>query len=177
MALIDAANPLTRWLPADRAGWVSAIPLSLVVVVGALLSVRSHVLLRHDRELVVHSFEVIRAADEVPEHLLAVLRETLSNTARHAKATGVDIDLTADGTTITLTIADNGIGITPGNRHSGLTNLHTRATQLGGTCTIKPHTTGGTIITWHVPQPNEPATATRPDTNKPNDDQDQAESP
>jgi CHASE3 domain sensor protein len=65
MALIDAANPLTRWLPADRAGWVSAIPLSLVVVVGALLSIRSHVLLRHDRELVVHSFEVIRAADEV----------------------------------------------------------------------------------------------------------------
>jgi hypothetical protein len=58
MTLIDAANPLTRWFPADRAKWFSAIPLSLVVVVGALLSIRSHVLLRHDRELVVHSFGV-----------------------------------------------------------------------------------------------------------------------
>jgi CHASE3 domain sensor protein len=65
MTLIDAAKPLTRWLPADRVGWVSAIPLSLVVVVGALLSIRSHFLLRQDRELVVHSFEVIRAADDV----------------------------------------------------------------------------------------------------------------
>jgi hypothetical protein len=34
-------------------------------MVGALLSIRSHCLLRHDRELVVHSFEVIRAADDV----------------------------------------------------------------------------------------------------------------
>jgi len=42
------------WCPQDRGGWVSAIPLSLVVVVGALLSIRSHILLRHDRELVVH---------------------------------------------------------------------------------------------------------------------------
>jgi hypothetical protein len=65
MTLIAAAKPLTRRLPADRAGWVSAIPLSLVVVVGALLSICSHFLLRHDRELVVHSFEVIRAADDV----------------------------------------------------------------------------------------------------------------
>jgi hypothetical protein len=39
--------------------------LSLDVVVGALLSIRSQVLLRADRELVVHCFEVIRAADGV----------------------------------------------------------------------------------------------------------------
>jgi methyl-accepting chemotaxis protein len=65
MTLVDATKPLARRLQADRAGWVSDIPLSLVVVVGALLSIRSHFLLRHDRELVVHSFEVIRAADDV----------------------------------------------------------------------------------------------------------------
>jgi methyl-accepting chemotaxis protein len=56
---------MLAWFSRDRAGWVSALPLSLVVVVGALLSLRSHYLLRHDRELVVHSFEVIRAADQV----------------------------------------------------------------------------------------------------------------
>lgn len=62
---MDAVKSLMRLLPGDRAGWTSAIPLSLVVVVGALLSLRSHLSLRHDRELVVHSFEVIRAADQV----------------------------------------------------------------------------------------------------------------
>ena len=43
----------------------TAIPLSIVVMVGALLSLRSHYLLSHDRALVVHSFEVMRAADQV----------------------------------------------------------------------------------------------------------------
>jgi CHASE3 domain sensor protein len=65
MTLMDAAKSLARRFSAVRAGWVSAIPLSLVVVTGALLSIHSHFLLRHDRELVVHSFEVIRAADDV----------------------------------------------------------------------------------------------------------------
>jgi hypothetical protein len=54
MILLDAAKPLTRRHSANRAGWVSAIPLSLVVVMGALFSTHSHFLLRHDRELVVH---------------------------------------------------------------------------------------------------------------------------
>jgi CHASE3 domain sensor protein len=65
MTRADAVKALMNWLPGDRAGWVSAIPLSLVVVVGALLSIRSHYLPRHDRALVIHSFEVLRAADDV----------------------------------------------------------------------------------------------------------------
>lgn len=52
-------------LSQDGTGWLTALPLSVVVVIGALLSIRSHYLLRHDRELVDHSFEVIRAADQV----------------------------------------------------------------------------------------------------------------
>jgi signal transduction histidine kinase len=93
---------------------------------------------------------------EVAEHLVAVLRESLSNAARHAKATGVDVDLTADGAAITLTVTDDGIGITPGGRRSGLANLGTRAAQLGGTCTVEPGATGGTTVLWQVPQPDGP---------------------
>lgn len=47
------------------------------------------------------------------EHLIPTLHEWLSNIAQHAKATRVDIDLTARDTTLTLTIADNGVGIAP----------------------------------------------------------------
>jgi len=65
MTSMAAVPSLMQRFAQDRAGWVSAIPLSLVVVVGGLLSLRSHLALRHDRELVVHSFEVIRAADQV----------------------------------------------------------------------------------------------------------------
>jgi signal transduction histidine kinase len=89
--------------------------------------------------------------ESAAEHLLAVLREALSNTARHAHATAVDVDLAADATTVTLTVTDNGIGIPANGRRSGLTNQRERAEQLGGTCTATPAIAGGTALTWTVP--------------------------
>ena len=39
----------------------SSIPLILVVVMGAFLSLRSHAILRQDRDMVVHTYQVIGA--------------------------------------------------------------------------------------------------------------------
>ena len=64
MPIIGIRRLVSR-IPRNSAGLAAAIPLSIVIGVGALLSVRSHYLLRHDGELVVHSFEVMRAADQV----------------------------------------------------------------------------------------------------------------
>lgn len=88
---------------------------------------------------------------EVAEHLLAVLRELLSNAARHARATRVGVDLTAANSKITLTVVDNGAGFAPGGRRSGLANLSERAQQLGGTFTSTPGASGGTVAVWSVP--------------------------
>ena len=49
----------------DPTAKLTALPVSIVVVVGAGLSLRSHSLLRRDRELVVHSYQVLNASDEV----------------------------------------------------------------------------------------------------------------
>lgn len=65
MKTFNAIKRLASGVPRDLAGLAVAIPLTIVIVVGALLSLRSHYLLRHDRELVVHSFEVMRSADQV----------------------------------------------------------------------------------------------------------------
>jgi len=88
---------------------------------------------------------------DVAEQLVAVLREALSNAARHAGASRVDVDLTADGTQVALRISDDGVGIAPGGRRSGLTNLLERAQQFGGTFTAKPGDQGGSVLTWTVP--------------------------
>ncbi|MFJ7290488.1 sensor histidine kinase [Streptomyces collinus] len=86
------------------------------------------------------------------EHLLAVLRETLSNAARHAHATVVEITAETDGTHVRLRVADNGTGIDPAvNRRSGLDNLRQRATDLGGGFTVTPNDPTGTIVEWTVP--------------------------
>ncbi|MFJ6551844.1 GAF domain-containing protein [Streptomyces luteogriseus] len=91
---------------------------------------------------------------EHAEHVLAVLRETLSNTARHAHASAVEVTAETDGTRLRLRVADNGSGIDPAvNRRSGLDNLRRRATDLGGSLTITPNQPTGTVVEWTVPFP------------------------
>ncbi|MFF9060331.1 GAF domain-containing protein [Streptomyces sp. NPDC014882] len=88
------------------------------------------------------------------EHLLAVLRETLSNTARHARATAVEVVAETDGARLRLRVADNGRGIDPAvTRRSGLDNLRRRAADLGGTFTLTPNEPTGTVAEWTVPLP------------------------
>lgn len=90
---------------------------------------------------------------ETGEHLLGVLREAMSNAARHAHATGVDVAVDV-GAKLTLTVRDNGTGMAPTTRRSGLANLAERARQLGGTLTTGPGGDGqGTELHWQVPLP------------------------
>ncbi|GFH38021.1 sensor histidine kinase [Streptomyces pacificus] len=88
------------------------------------------------------------------EQLLAVLRETLSNTARHARATAVEVTAETDGSRLRLLVADNGRGIDPAvTRRSGLDNLLRRATGLGGSFAVTANRPTGTIAEWTVPLP------------------------
>jgi two-component system, NarL family, sensor histidine kinase DevS len=95
--------------------------------------------------------------EQTAEHLLAVLREALSNAARHAHATRVEVGLAVDGADVTLTVTDDGSGIAPGGRRSGLENLRERAAQLGGTFTAQPGSHAGTVLVWKVPLRSEAA--------------------
>jgi len=88
---------------------------------------------------------------QVAEQLLAVLREALSNTARHARGSRVDVDLAANTSLVSLTVTDDGVGLPAGGRRSGLANLESRAAQLGGTFSVQPGTEGGTVLRWTAP--------------------------
>ncbi|MFJ9447769.1 GAF domain-containing sensor histidine kinase [Kitasatospora sp. NPDC101235] len=108
--------------------------------------------------------------EKTGRQLLAALREMLSNTARHARASrvGVEIDATThlgeDGRPVggdpesldqggrpgvLLTVTDDGVGIPEGGRRSGLLNLTRRAEALGGDAW---HESGpyrkGTMVRW-----------------------------
>ncbi|MEU8151271.1 GAF domain-containing protein [Nonomuraea sp. NPDC048901] len=90
-------------------------------------------------------------SQSVAEQVAAVLREALSNLVRHAKAAKADILLEAAAGRLTLVVTDNGVGIEPDGRHSGLANLEERATRLGGTFTVDSPEGGGTRLSWSVP--------------------------
>jgi signal transduction histidine kinase len=87
---------------------------------------------------------------EVAENLMHALREALSNVARHAGATSVDVAVEA-GPEAVLTVRDNGTGMKPPGRRSGLANLAERAALLGGTMQTREAAGGGTELQWRAP--------------------------
>jgi signal transduction histidine kinase len=88
--------------------------------------------------------------DAVRTHLMAVLREALSNVARHASARSAQVGLDVrDG--LLLTVTDDGVGPSEGVRESGLRNMRDRATGLGGTLDVGRGRGGGTVVHWRVP--------------------------
>ena len=89
-------------------------------------------------------------ADDVAEDLVAVLRESLSNVARHAGAHSTQVEITADSTSLTLTVTDDGVGVPETGRRSGLANMCHRAERLGGSLTITPGRPSGTGLVWTV---------------------------
>ena len=84
------------------------------------------------------------------EEVLAVLREALSNTARHARASEASVELIA-GQELVLRVRDNGVGVPADAVESGLTNLRRRASAHGGRCTVTPVEPSGTLLEWAVP--------------------------
>ena len=106
-----------------------------------------------------HRVELLnsRVDDSRSDDAVAIVREGLSNIARHAHATAgaVNVELQGSGKTgrLTVSVSDDGIGIDPAHtRNSGLANMAERARLNGGTFTVGTGLEGkGTKITWSVP--------------------------
>ncbi len=88
---------------------------------------------------------------EIREQLLPVLREALSNLARHAAADRAEIELAVDTHEVRLTVLDDGVGLGALSAESGLRNARRRATALGGSFELGPRQPRGTSFVWRVP--------------------------
>jgi len=88
--------------------------------------------------------------------IFRILQEALTNAARHAHATKVDIDLYEQAGEIVLQIRDDGKGISPDDADSprslGLVGMKERASLLGASITFERGPTGGTMVTLRVPR-------------------------
>jgi two-component system sensor histidine kinase UhpB len=88
-----------------------------------------------------------------PDHASALFRifqESLTNIAKHAGATRVSVTLRRQRKHLTLTICDNGRGMTPSDRLKpqsfGLRGMSERARAMKGTLTLSPAPGGGTMV-------------------------------
>lgn len=87
---------------------------------------------------------------DAAEQMLSALRESLANAARHADASRVDVTVEV-GSELVLRVRDDGIGMGPATRRSGLANMAERAADLGGKLVIEVAEGGGTQLVWRVP--------------------------
>jgi PAS domain S-box-containing protein len=98
------------------------------------------------------------ASDAMREHLVATLREALSNVAKHARATRVTVDVTIHHRDLVLLVVDDGAGVgDPDGSGNGLTNMRERAEGLGGSFEVSSPAGGGTRLAWRVPIGDEPS--------------------
>ncbi len=91
---------------------------------------------------------------DVPEHiaadLLAVVREGLSNVARHARASTAEVVVEISDTVL-VRVRDDGVGLPADAARSGLDNLARRADGRGGRFDLVAAEAGGTVLDWEVP--------------------------
>ncbi len=84
-------------------------------------------------------------------HVVGVVREAISNTARHARASAASIEVVVDDE-LSVIVADNGVGfpdsVMEGN---GLKNLRKRAEELGGSLEIEHQVGEGTVVELRCP--------------------------
>jgi signal transduction histidine kinase len=87
--------------------------------------------------------------------VLQLVREALSNTARHAKARRALVRLWRAGGEARLEIMDDGVGFEPAgvdpSHHHGLRNIRTRSEAIGGRVQIESTPGGGTRIILALP--------------------------
>jgi signal transduction histidine kinase len=93
--------------------------------------------------------------------LFRIFQETLTNVARHAQATEVQVRLSSNDGAFVLQIHDNGVGIanadlTKPTSH-GIRGMRERAQQLGGDISLLSQPGEGTTLVISVPRAEHPA--------------------
>jgi len=91
------------------------------------------------------------------DDVVAVVRECLSNAARHARPTRVEVSVAADDDAVVVTVDDDGVGMpATATRASGTRNLDERARRRGGSFEVAARETGGTRARWQAPVASGP---------------------
>lgn len=91
---------------------------------------------------------------EMAQHFYRIGQESLSNAARHAKATRITVELRGTDCELILQVEDDGAGLPaePSGRGMGMRTMAYRAQILEGELSIAPAPGGGTRIICRVPR-------------------------
>ncbi|MET0821991.1 MAG: GAF domain-containing protein [Aeromicrobium sp.] len=93
----------------------------------------------------------LMAGAALTDDVAAVVTEGLANVLRHARATSIEVLVSAAAGRVTVEVSDDGVGPGTSARHSGLANLRARAEHHHGTFELLARPSGGSQMLWSVP--------------------------
>ena len=97
----------------------------------------------------------MKIKNEISTALFRILQEALTNVVQHSEANTVHVDLTVDESRVSLTVNDNGKGITDDEINSptslGLLGMRERVEFLQGSFSIAGQAGRGTTIRASIP--------------------------
>lgn len=97
-------------------------------------------------------------------HLYRIAQEAINNATKHGKAHRIEIRLSANRSAMSLSIADDGVGLSNATKQMdgvGISIMRYRANMLGGELEIEDGSSGGTVVSCTVPTVRvEPAEGT-----------------
>jgi signal transduction histidine kinase len=111
-------------------------------------------------------FQQRREGGKIPgligDNLLRIAQEAMTNALKHAQATLIEIELVTNPTSASLTVSDDGLGLSnmpqDSRGHFGLVGMEERANRIGATLLVESRPDGGTSVHVEVPlPPEEPA--------------------
>jgi GAF domain-containing protein len=92
-----------------------------------------------------------RLPDRVEVAAYYIVSEMLTNTAKHAQASAVYVDVARDNGVLHISVRDDGVGGADPTRGSGLVGLRDRVDALGGTIVFKSGKGAGTAVEVLLP--------------------------
>jgi signal transduction histidine kinase len=101
------------------------------------------------------SGDLTSLADPYATCVYRVVQEALTNCVRHAKATRIRVTVAGTADTLAVNVVDDGVGINPESRKSGLglRGIEERVRDLDGTLEIHSAPGVGTSLTIRIPLP------------------------
>ena len=115
-----------------------------------------------DVDLVVEG-DGLPPSGEVDRVVRSIVRESLTNVVRHARARSCRIELRSSGAEICVSVEDNGLGMATDRWGVGLTAMRERVSELGGHFVLSPGSAdgSGTVVSARLPVPGTVVSAGR----------------
>jgi signal transduction histidine kinase len=141
---IDQAIRALAFVPDDRRGLLASLQsLAQRVHVDSGIDVRCESI-----------GDTAQVDGETGRALFRVASEAVSNAWRHGRPSTIDIVLDASGGTVSMSVVDDGVGLSASvnesSGHRGITGMRRAMAAVGGTVEVHDGADGGTVVTAHV---------------------------